>query len=114
MLSPANVYANDRAGDLAPAVRADPARVYVPNSESNTVDVISQRTLKVVARFPTGALPQHVTPSWDLRTLYVDNDLGNSLLTIDPRTGRPGASLPVAGPLQPVLHSRRPLRHRGR
>jgi DNA-binding beta-propeller fold protein YncE len=65
---------------------------------SNTVDVISQRTMKVVAQFPTGALPQHVTPSYDLRTLYVDNDLGNSLTPIDPRTGRPGTPIPVEDP----------------
>ena len=43
--------------------------------------------MRVVAQFPTGALPQHVTPSWDLKTLYVDNDLGNSLTPVDPRTG---------------------------
>jgi YVTN family beta-propeller protein len=93
-----NVYRDAAAGDLSAAVRGDPALVYVPNSMSNTVDVISQRTLKVVDRFPVGALPQHVTPSYDLRTLYVDNDLGNSLTPIDPRTGRPGSPIPVADP----------------
>ncbi len=93
-----NVYSADAAGDLSPVVRGDPALVYVPNSLSNTVDVISQRTLKVVAEFPVGALPQHVTPSYDLRTLYVDNDLGNSLTPIDPRTGRPGRPIPVEDP----------------
>ena len=85
------MYSADAAGDLSPVVRGDPALVYVPNSLSNTVDVISQRTLKIVAQFPVGALPQHVTPSYDLRTLYVDNDLGNSLTPIDPRTANPGA-----------------------
>ena len=79
-------------------VHGDPALVYVPNSMSNTVDVISQRTMRVVAQFPTGALPQHVTPSWDLKTLYVDNDLGNTLTPIDPRTGRPGQPIPVEDP----------------
>jgi DNA-binding beta-propeller fold protein YncE len=72
--------------------------VYVPNSLSNTVDVISQRTMKIVEQFPTGALPQHVTPSYDLKTLYVDNDLGNSLTPIDPRTGAPGRPIPVEDP----------------
>src|SRR6202012_4404261 len=76
----------------------DPALVYVPNSQSDTVDVISQRTFKVVEHFATGALPQHVTPSYDLRTLYVDNDQGNSLTPIDPRTGRPGQPIPVTDP----------------
>jgi DNA-binding beta-propeller fold protein YncE len=95
---PVDVYAHDRAGMLSPQVRNDPALVYVPNSMSNTVDVISQRTMRVVASFPTGALPQHVTPSWDLKTLYVDNDLGNTLTPINPRTGRPGTPIPVEDP----------------
>jgi DNA-binding beta-propeller fold protein YncE len=65
---------------------------------SNTVDEISQRTMKVVRQFATGTLPQHVTPSYDLRTLYVDNDVGNSLTPIDPRSGRPGRPIPVEDP----------------
>ncbi len=93
-----NVYRADRATDISPAIRADPALVYVPNSMSNTVSVISQRTFKVIATFPTGALPQHVTPAWNLRRLWVDNDLGNTLTPIDPRTGRPGAPVPVEDP----------------
>jgi DNA-binding beta-propeller fold protein YncE len=93
-----NVYRADGPGDLSPTVRGDPALVYVPNSMSNTVDVISQQTMKIIEQFPTGALPQHVTPSYDLRTLYVDNDLGNSLTPIDPRTGRPGRPIPVTDP----------------
>jgi DNA-binding beta-propeller fold protein YncE len=93
-----DVYAADRVGNLAQAARGDPAMVYVPNSLSDTVEVISQRTLKVVEEFPTGALPQHVTPSYDLKTLYVDNDLGNTLTPINPRTGRPGRPIPVEDP----------------
>jgi DNA-binding beta-propeller fold protein YncE len=98
LLDPRNVYAADKAGDLAPAVRGDPARVYVPNSMSNTVDVVDQRNGLIVGHFATGRLPQHVTPSWDLRTLWVTNDTGNSLTPIDPRTGRPGKPVPVADP----------------
>jgi len=97
-LDPLNVYAAAGAGALSPVVRADPALVYVPNSKSDSVDVISQRTFKVVAHFAVGALPQHVTPSWDLRTLYVTNDEGNSLTPIDPRTARPGKPIPVLDP----------------
>jgi len=96
--SPRNVYAAAGAGMLSPVVRSDPARVYVPNSQSNTVDVISQRTGKVIRHFAVGALPQHVTPSWDLKTLWVTNDQGNSLTPIDPRTSRPGRSVPVTDP----------------
>ncbi len=92
------MYRYDGPHDLSPIVAGDPALVYVPNSMSNTVDVISQRTFKIVAQFPTGELPQHVTPAYNLKTLYVDNDLGNSLTPIDPRTGKPGKPIPVEDP----------------
>ncbi len=96
--APIDVYAADRPGLLSPVVRRFPPRVYVPNSQSDTVDVIDQRTFKVVGHFATGALPQHVTPSYDLRTLWVDNDQGNSLTAIDPATGRPGRTVAVDDP----------------
>lgn len=64
-----SIYAAGRPGRLAATVQHDPPRIYVPNSKSDTVDVIDQRTRKIVKHFPTGALPQHVTPSWDLKRL---------------------------------------------
>lgn len=98
LLDARDVYAAERPGALSPAVRGDPSRVYVPNAASNTVDVVSQRTGKVVDHFAVGDQPQHVTPSWDLKTLWVTNDLGNSLTPIDPRTGRHGRSVAVTDP----------------
>ena len=98
LLDAGDVYAADRPGMLSPVVRHDPQLVYVPNSGSDTVDVIDQRTRKVVAHFPVGAEPQHVTPSWDLRRLWVGNDRGNSLTPVDPRTGRPGKAVSVTDP----------------
>jgi DNA-binding beta-propeller fold protein YncE len=99
LLNRRDVYAAGRPGRLSPVVRHDPARVYVPNSESGTVDVISQRRFKVIDHFAVGRVPQHVTPSWDLKTLWVTNDESNSLTPIDPRTGRRhGRTLPVADP----------------
>ncbi len=93
-----DVYAADRPGLLSSVVRHDPARIYVPNSQSNSISVLSQRTGKVLTTFATGALPQHVTPSWDLKTLWVSNDQANELTPIDPRTSRPGRPVPVADP----------------
>ena len=93
-----NVYAHALRGMFALAARAALARVYVPNSESDSVDVIDPRTFRVVDHFAVGALPQHVVPAYDLKTLYVNNDVGNSLTPIDPRTGRPGTPIPVDDP----------------
>ncbi len=97
-LSLRDAYAADRAGHLSPVVRGFRSLVYVPNSKSNTVDEIDPRTYRIVRHFAVGALPQHVTPSYDLRTLWVDNDQGNSLTPIDPRNGRPGKPVSVADP----------------
>ncbi|MDX6638026.1 MAG: hypothetical protein QOJ01_1537 [Solirubrobacterales bacterium] len=98
LLNPHDVYAADRPGMLAPAVRKFPPRIYVPNSESNTVSVIDPKTYRVIDTFPVGALPQHVVPSYDLKTLWVANDQGNSLTPIDPATGKPGKPVSVTDP----------------
>ena len=93
-----DVYAHTRATDLDPRLASVPQRVYVPNSVSNTVDVIDPHTFKVIDHFNVGKQPQHITPSWDMNTLYVDNTRGNSLTPIDPRTGKPGQPIPVEDP----------------
>ncbi|HEU4658443.1 MAG TPA: hypothetical protein VFR97_13000 [Capillimicrobium sp.] len=96
---PRGVYAHTHAGMLSRAVADDRPRVYVPNSESSTVSVIDPRTLRVVDTFAVGALPHHVTPSWDLRRIYVDETAGNRLAVIDPETARPtGRTIPVDDP----------------
>jgi YVTN family beta-propeller protein len=97
-LDPSNVYYYDGANMLSPIVQGDPARIYVPNTESNTVSVIDPATYRVIQTIPVGDQPQHVTPSWDLKTLWVENDKGNSLTPIDPRTGAVGATVPVDDP----------------
>jgi len=97
-LDPRDVYAADRPGALSPAVRSVPARVYVPNSQDNTVDVIDPTTFSVVDHFPVGRLPQHIVASYDLKTLWVTNDLSNSRTPIDPATGKPGTPVAVDDP----------------
>ena len=97
-LSATNVYAADAAGALSPVARHARPLIYVPNSQSDSVDEIDPRTYKVVRHFSVGALPQHVTPSYDLKTLYVLNDIGNSLTPINPRNGLPGRPIPVDDP----------------
>ena len=52
LLDTLDVYAADRPGNLSPAVQNFPARVYVPNSKSNTVTVIDPSTFQVIDRFP--------------------------------------------------------------
>ncbi|MFN8110347.1 MAG: YncE family protein [Thermoleophilia bacterium] len=94
-----NVYAADTPGNLRGPARRARYLVYVPDTKSDTLDVIDPRTRRVIAHYAVGAQPQHVVPAWDLRTLYVLNDVGNSLTPINPRTGRPAArTIPVDDP----------------
>ena len=94
----AGLYAAAGAGMLSPAARRAVPFVYVPNSKDGTVTVIDPLTYRVLRSFATGALPQHVVPSYDLLTLWVANNLGNTLTPIDPANGREGPSVPVADP----------------
>lgn len=93
-----DVYAATESGQLAAAVAGIPARVYVPNTLANSVDVIDPATFAIVGHFSVGRLPQHITPSWDLTQLYVNNTRANSLTVIDPRTGQPTGSIAVDDP----------------
>ncbi|MDP9206634.1 MAG: YncE family protein [Gemmatimonadota bacterium] len=89
-----NVYIETLSG-LAPSVAGIPPRVYVPNEKSNSVSVIDPVTLTVVGRIKVGAYPQHVTPSWDLNKLYVND---GALTEIDARTGAVIRSIGVPSP----------------
>ena len=102
VVDPTNLYSETAAGKLGAAVAGDLPRVYVPHVQSNDVYVIDPATFKVVDRFKVGINPQHVVPSWDLRTLWVANNAegrsDGSLTPIDPKTGKPGASIKVDDP----------------
>ena len=98
VLDSRDIYHADRPNLLSPAVANFPARVYVPNTQANTVSVIDQKTFKVIDTFHVGKEPQHVVPSWDLKTLWVLNDMGNSVTAIDPSTGKLGKTYPVEDP----------------
>ena len=98
ILDPNDSYAADRPGNLSAAVRNYPPRIYVPNSESNSVMVIDPATYRVIDEFRVGRQPQHVTPSYDLRTLWVLNDKGNSLTHINPATGKRENTIKVGDP----------------
>ena len=99
---PANLYSDAGEGKLSDAVKGALARVYVPNLRSNDVWVIDPATFTVVDKFKVGLNPQHVVPSWDLKTLWVANNAENtmkgSLTAIDPLTGKPGRQIAVDDP----------------
>ncbi|MCZ2402559.1 SMP-30/gluconolactonase/LRE family protein [Paenarthrobacter sp. Z7-10] len=95
---PHNVYSQAGANMLLSSVRADKPLVYVPHNISGDVSVIDPHTFTVIATYHAGLEIQHVVPSWDMRTLYATDDLGDQLLPFDPRTGKPGKPIPAMAP----------------
>jgi len=84
-----DVYGADRPGQVDKRIAHDPAYLYVPNSYGAPITtVIDQRTHEIVRILHTGEMSQHVTPSYDLSTLYVEASASNSIVAIDPQTGR--------------------------
>ncbi len=102
VVDPSNLYSEQTAGKVAAAIANDLPRVYVPHVKSNDVYVIDPATFTVVDKFKVGVNPQHIVPSWDLKTLWVANNAegrkDGSLTPIDPKTGKPGKPIAVDDP----------------
>lgn len=99
---PSNLYSETKTDNFADATKGALTRIYVPNRADNTVSVIDPATMTVVDAFEVGLNPQHVVPSWDLKTLWVTNNAegtpDGTLTPIDPKTGKPGQSVVVDDP----------------
>jgi YVTN family beta-propeller protein len=70
----------------------------VPNSAAGTVDVIDPLTFRVIDHFAVGQIPHHITPSWDLSQLYVENEGSSYLTVLDIHTGRPAGRINIPYP----------------
>jgi YVTN family beta-propeller protein len=102
VVDPKNVYSEVAPDKISAAIKGDLERIYVPNLRSGDVYVVDPAAMKVVDRFRVGIGPQHIVPSWDLRTLWVTNNAegrtDGSLTPIDPKTGKPGKPVMVDDP----------------
>jgi YVTN family beta-propeller protein len=102
VVDPTNVYSETKADKMLPELATLPPRVYVPLLKANSVWVIDPTTLEVIGKFKVGINPQHVVPSWDLKTLWVTNNAegrpDGTLTPIDPITGKPGKNVVVDDP----------------
>jgi DNA-binding beta-propeller fold protein YncE len=93
-----DVYAAAGANRLAPEVALHRPLVYVPHNRSGDVWEIDPATYQVVGKYSVGREVQHVVPAHDMRTLYATDDVDNQMLAFDPRTGQPGAKIPIIDP----------------
>jgi DNA-binding beta-propeller fold protein YncE len=98
LLDQNDIYAADRPNEFSPVVKNFPHIAYVPNHTSNTLTEINIDTRKVIATYKMKPGPQHVVPSWDLKTLWVNNNEGNYLTPINPANGKPGKPVYVHDP----------------
>lgn len=94
---PQNVWAAI-TGPLHDGVADLPPRVYVPHEMGGDLVVIDPLTRSIVDRYAVGRTPHHVTPAYDLTSLYVNVMGASRLVQIDPWAGRPVRSFPVATP----------------
>jgi DNA-binding beta-propeller fold protein YncE len=98
---PGGVYAATAVGKLDPQVAKAPQYLYVPNSDPNgpgVTWVIDQHTHKIVRTLQTGILSQHVTPSYDLKTLYVEASIAGHIAEVDPMSGQLTGARPTIRP----------------
>ena len=102
---PSNLYSETTAAKLSPAVAGDLHRVYVPHIQSNDVYVIDPATFQVVDKFKVGLNPQHVVPSWDLRTLVGGEQRGEH------QARQPHARRPEDGQARQADRGGRSLQH---
>jgi YVTN family beta-propeller protein len=94
-----NVYGEAGPNKLGPATSGALSRVYVPNVKSGDVYVIDPASYSVVDHYKVGGNPQHIIPSWDMKTLWIagsaERKLPGILTPIDPKTGKPGTTINV-------------------
>ena len=95
--SASNVWAATM-GPVVDVAAELPPRVYVPHENGGDIAVIDPLSRTIVDRYSVGRTPHHVTPAYDLTSLYVNVMGSNRLVQIDPHAGRPIASLPVTSP----------------
>lgn len=98
VVDPTNIYSEAGAAKSNPATAGALSRVYVPNEVSGTLTVIDPATRQVIDTVTVGVIPQHVVPAYDMKTLYVLNNSSNTIVPIDPLTGKTGKPIPVEDP----------------
>ncbi|MGI8909503.1 MAG: beta-propeller fold lactonase family protein [Rubrobacteraceae bacterium] len=93
-----NVYAATMTSEVKESLAGLPELVYVPNVVENSITVIDPATFQVVDSYQVEQLPYHITPSWDMSQLLVNNEESSTFTVIDPETGRPSDTVSAPFP----------------
>jgi len=93
-----NVYAATINPEVKESLAGLPEKVYIPNIVDNSIHVVDPKTFEIVDYYTVENLPYHITPSWDMSQLLVNNEESSTFTVIDPETGRPSGTISAPFP----------------
>jgi YVTN family beta-propeller protein len=93
-----NVYAATITPEVKESLAGLPERVYIPNVVDGTIHVVDPKTFEIIDYYVVEQLPYHITPSWDMSQLLVNNEESSTFTVLDPETGRPSGTIPAPFP----------------
>ena len=93
-----NVYAATINPEVKKSLAGLPERVYIPNVVDGTIHVVDPKTFEIIDYYTVEQLPYHITPSWDMSQLLVNNEESSTFTVLDPETGRPSGTIPAPFP----------------
>jgi len=93
-----NVYTATMTSEVKDSLAGLPERVYVPNVVEHSITVIDPATFQIVDSYQVEQLPYHITPSWDMSKLLVNNEESSTFTVIDPETGQPSDTVSAPFP----------------
>lgn len=93
-----NVYAATMTSEVKDSLAGLPEKVYIPNVVDGTIHVVDPKTFEIIDYYTVEQLPFHVTPSWDMSQLLVNNEESSTFTVIDPETGRPSGTIAAPFP----------------
>ncbi|MBA3424006.1 MAG: beta-propeller fold lactonase family protein [Rubrobacter sp.] len=93
-----NVYAATINPEVKESLAGLPEKVYIPNIVDGTIHVVDPKTFEIIDYYTVENLPYHITPSWDMSQLLVNNEESSTFTVIDPETGRPSGTISAPFP----------------
>ena len=93
-----NVYAATINPEVKESLAGLKEKVYIPNVVDGTIHVVDPKTFEIIDYYTVEQHPYHITPSWDMSQLLVNNEESSTFTVIDPETGRPSGTIAAPFP----------------
>ncbi len=95
------VVGGDHTGVACDSGRGE---VYIPDAQSDSVDVVNEASLTVVTQVGIGTTPQHAAYDAGTGEVYVGGNFPNTVSVISDTTHRVVATVPVAAPVSGLAY----------